>query len=281
MTDSLGESLRATIEDQRRALQQRLDSLKCSQQALRQTLGTLRSGNGHRLWLSGSRGPQPRSNDGIPAAPSYQQRDDERRRIARELHDELGQSLVVLSIGLKAAEDLCGGNDALVQQLSVLQKLVAEMHIAVRELTTRLRPAALEGGDVHKAISELVASWTAHTSVEVDVEFGPLETEPSPAAQDALYRFVQEALTNVARHARARQVSVVIQQRGEQLLALVEDNGVGCEVQPGNGAGHGFKGILERLEPLGGSLEMESSPGQGTTLYVRIPLTAREENRNE
>ena len=105
MTDPLGESLRAAIEGQRRALQQQLDSLQHSQTELRHTLGEVRQRRtGNRLWPSRSE-PRPQTSENLPG--SFDKvRDDDRRRIARDLHDELGQSLIVLSIGLKAAEDM-------------------------------------------------------------------------------------------------------------------------------------------------------------------------------
>ena len=275
--DALGESLRSRAEESRRALHESVTLLHQSLIQHRETLAKLNAkkslwhpaDDANGVWQDQS---EPRSEH-----RASEQLKQERRRISRELHDELGQALTVLRLGLKSTQQMCCDNAEAGQQLGDLVSLVDDMHVALRELTRRLRPAALDQADLLEAVSQLAVSWQKQTGIEVDLEIGALQTEVSPNLQAAVYRIVQEALTNVARHAQAQRADIVVQQRDAELLVIVEDDGVGCPTPSVQCEGMGLQGIQERLDPLGGSLEIESSPGQGTTLFVRIPLNSSEE----
>jgi signal transduction histidine kinase len=275
--DALSESLRLRAEKNRRALQERLDSLHHSQIQLRETLAKL---DGKKtLWFPSEEAQASRPEKNGRPRVSEQVLKQERRRISRELHDEFGQALTLLRLGLKSTAQLCSDNAAACQQLGDLLSLVDDMHVALRELTRRLRPAALDESNLLEALSRLAVAWQNQTGIEADLEIGSLQTEVSPDLQAVIYRIVQEALTNVARHARAQHADIVVQQRDAELLVIVEDDGVGCPTPTAECSGMGLQGIQERLAPLGGSLDIETSPGQGTTLFVRIPLTEFKETQ--
>jgi signal transduction histidine kinase len=122
-------------------------------------------------------------------------------------------------------------------------------------------------------LGQLVGEWSARTNVHVDLQISDLEDERLPPdVETALFRIVQEALTNVARHARAQHVSVVVQRHEGNAIAVVEDDGVGWNPDRGANGRLGLVGMRERVTLAGGRLEIESAPGEGTTVIARVPL---------
>ncbi len=190
----------------------------------------------------------------------------ERKRLARELHDETGQALTSILLGLKPLEQQVGA-----EPLKLIRDLVASALENVRRLTTELRPPALDDFGLAPALERLTTMVADRSAVDVQLNVSLPEGALVPEQETAIYRIVQEALTNVVRHARASTVSVVVTGGGGTVRAVIEDDGVGFN--PGNvrqGA-LGLVGMRERVGLLGGRLEVESSPGRGTALMIELP----------
>jgi PAS domain S-box-containing protein len=205
--------------------------------------------------------------------------EDERRRVARELHDSVGQLLTALSLAVKAAREAAPPSSS-AARLEEVERVAHELGRAVRELAFRLRPPALDDLGLDAALAQHLRSWSASVGVEVDYQSSGVQAERLPPdVETAIYRVVQEALTNVARHAQARQVSVVVARHDAHVAAVVEDDGVGfdpesAECRPG-GKRLGLIGMRERAALTGGTLDIESRPGFGTTIIVRFPIARR------
>lgn len=206
--------------------------------------------------------------------------EDERGRLARDLHDQLGQNLSTLMLGLKRLSQPAAGQSrspAPASQLKQLQLLTGQLIEQVHTIAWELRPVALDDVGLHGALSNYIEEWVTRSGVKVDLE-SDMEGERLPAVvETALYRVAQEALTNVVKHAHARQVSLTLQRRGPEVVMVVEDDGVGFvpEQVSSRSAGRrrmGVLGMKERITLAGGVLELESAPGHGTTLVVRIAV---------
>lgn len=206
--------------------------------------------------------------------------EDERRRIARELHDSLGQYVTGLSLALQALERSLTDGVAL-DRLGRLRRICGEVDRQLDRLVFDLRPMALDDHGLASAVPDYVTTWSALSSVEAECLVANLGTDRlSPPVETTVYRIVQEALANVAKHAAAQHVSVVIQRGDDALILTIEDDGRGFQYDDARtGAraltGWGLVGIRERVTTVGGRMELESAPGQGTTLIVRIPLPRR------
>jgi signal transduction histidine kinase len=205
--------------------------------------------------------------------------EDERRRVARELHDSIGQLLTALALAVDATRKSAPLPSAAEGKLAEVQSLSEELGRTVRDLIFQLRPTALDDGGLCVALGQHVAEWSARTGIVVDYEATAVQVERLPSEMEtAVYRIVQEALTNVARHARAHWVSVVVSAHAGQVTVAVEDDGIGFDpeapIPPGK---LGFIGMRERAALVGGSLDVESSPGGGTTVLARFPLGNKEE----
>jgi len=199
--------------------------------------------------------------------------EEERKRIARELHDDTSQSLTSLMVGLKVLSGLRSPDD-IEQHVAGLRKIVAETLEAVHDLALELRPRVLDDLGLVAALERNVAEYQRRFNLRVDFRaVGFEEPRLSPAIETAIYRIVQEALTNVARHAQAEHASVLLEQRDGQVRAIVEDNGQGFDpLQDRTGRKLGLYGMQERAVLLGGRLHLESQPDIGTTVVVTIPL---------
>ncbi len=204
--------------------------------------------------------------------------EEQRHRIARELHDQMGQHLAALRLGLKSLE----GNPGQPGLLRRLQDLMNQVGKEVHRIAMELRPTALDDLGLPTALRNYVEEWSERSGIATDLRAPDGEAERLPAhVETAVYRIVQEALTNVLRHARASRVSVIVERRADHLLAIVEDNGTGFDVDaapaPARGPGNlGLLGMRERAALAGGTLEIESSPGKGTTVFARVPLSEGE-----
>jgi PAS domain S-box-containing protein len=202
--------------------------------------------------------------------------EDERRRISRELHDDIGQSLTSLLVGLRAAEEEVG-KGGIQGRVSDLRKITGKTLQEVQRLARGLRPSVLDDFGLEEAIGRYAADFTSMYGIQVDVahDGGSTERLP-PAVETALYRIVQEALTNVWKYAKATTVSILLQRHPAQVQLIVEDNGQGFDSQilqrPVADAHLGLHGMRERAALLNGSISIESSPGTGTTIYVKVPL---------
>lgn len=202
--------------------------------------------------------------------------EDERKRIARELHDETTQALTSLMVGLKAlqgATSLDNVRDTVAQ----LRTMAAQTLDSLHSLALELRPSVLDDLGLVAALRRYVKDYATSFGLETDFAVVGLEEKRlTPQVETALYRIVQEALTNVARHAQASQVSVLLEQRGNSVIGIVEDDGRGFDVESALASGHleslGLRGMQERASLVGGKLTVESTPGIGTTVFIEIPL---------
>lgn len=204
--------------------------------------------------------------------------EDERRRLARELHDELGQQLAALLLGLKVLP----GYDQLPiltkDHLQNLQKITEQIMQRARRLAIDLRPETLDHLGLPEALQFYIREWSQRSGVPVDFHCNGLREIRLPAPiETTLYRVVQEALTNVLRHAQAKRVSVLLERRAGQVLTIVEDDGQGFERGEDYRLRHterslGLIGMQERVALVNGHLSIESSPGAGTTIFAKIPL---------
>ena len=204
--------------------------------------------------------------------------EEERRRISRELHDQMGQDLTVLMLGLKALRDAAPGDSSLHERVEPLQSLATRIGREVRTLALQLRPSALDELGLVATLANDVEQWSARALIAVDFHTTGLESQRLPSAiETALYRLAQEALTNILKHAQATTVSLIIDRRVDAVHMIVEDNGLGFDVAAVRDRAHiehrlGLVGMDERVEQLGGVLTLESAPGSGTAVFIRIPL---------
>ena len=196
--------------------------------------------------------------------------EDERRRIARELHDETGQSLTALLVGLRTLE----GSRTMAEAVKLARRLrgiAAHTLDEVGRLSRGLHPSILDDVGLGAAVTRQGQEVAQVHGIAVDVRIEGLDAEPlSPLLQSTVYRVVQEALTNVVKHADARSVSVRLVRDQATVELRVQDDGTGFE--PGNGRHIGLQGMLERAALVGGSVEVESLPGAGATITARFPV---------
>jgi signal transduction histidine kinase len=192
----------------------------------------------------------------------------ERRRLARELHDETGQALTSVLLGLKAVETA----DDVPAALANLRELVVGTLQDVRRLAVELRPKALDDFGLVPAVERLVETFRAATGMSVQLESRLGEARLPSEVETTLYRVVQEGLTNIAKHAGAQTVSVLLVRRNASVSALVEDDGTGFSRADEAEGGIGLAGMRERLALLDGRLTIESDPATGTTLVAEVPL---------
>ncbi len=195
----------------------------------------------------------------------------ERRRLARELHDETGQALTSILLGLKRVEEAKSREEARDVAVGLREQIVQTLQ-SVRRLAVELRPQALDDFGLAPALERLGEAFAEGSGITVDVQAN-LDSGRLPAeVETALYRIVQEALTNVAKHAGASRVSVVVTRREGVVMAVVEDDGQGFGAGGGEGGGLGLVGMKERVGLLGGRLAIESTEGAGTTIVAEVPL---------
>jgi signal transduction histidine kinase len=195
----------------------------------------------------------------------------ERRRLARELHDETGQALTSILLGLRALGEL-EGTAELSAALEEIRELVVTTLHDVRRLAVELRPKVLDDFGLVPALERLTSGFAEKTGIAVGLE-ARLSAGRLPAeVETALYRIVQEALTNVVKHADARNVSVLLSRGDAGVRLVVEDDGRGFAAADAGSDGFGLVGIRERIALLDGRLEIETAPDSGTTIVAEVPL---------
>jgi two-component system, NarL family, sensor histidine kinase DevS len=195
----------------------------------------------------------------------------ERRRLARELHDETGQALTSILLGLKALEERTDDPDSRAAT-GELRELVVSTLQDVRRLAVELRPSALDDFGLVAALERLAASFAEQTGIAVDFQTALADERLPEEVETALYRIVQESLTNVVKHARARRVSILLARQNGAVKAVVEDDGRGFDPAGESDDGFGLVGMRERLALLGGRLEVESGRDGGTTIAAEVPV---------
>lgn len=212
--------------------------------------------------------------------------EEERRRIARELHDQMGQNLTALNVGLKSLLD-GQSRSGLGSRVQHLQELATQTARDLHRVAVELRPAALDDLGLVKAIRALIETWSTRYRIDVDFEAGQYKAAGiSSEIETILYRIIQEALNNVAKHSGATRVALVLRRTEEQVQGIIEDDGRGFDArvtsQSGNGSGRlGLLGIRERLGIVGGEFKIESAPKRGATLFVRIPIPKAHEKEKK
>jgi len=205
----------------------------------------------------------------------------ERGRISRELHDRLGQDLTALKLGLQLVKKPGPFTPSVQSRIGQLEKLVDTLMQDIHRLAWELRPAALDDFGLDMALRRYATEWSEHNGVAAGFHSRGMETHRLPTeVETILYRIAQEALTNVLRHAKAQCVSVLLERRPDHVLLIVEDNGRGFDSQavlkaPDAHGRLGLLGMQERVILANGTIEIESTPGAGTTVFVRIPLESK------
>jgi signal transduction histidine kinase len=195
----------------------------------------------------------------------------ERRRLARELHDETGQALTSILLGLRAVDEARSGDDV-AKAVADLRELVVATLQDVRRLAVQLRPKALDDFGLVPALERLAQTFSESSGIRLQLE-ATLGEERLPAAvETTVYRIVQEALTNVVKHAEATEVSILLVRRDSALTVVLEDNGGGFDPEAVRSDSLGLEGMRERVALHDGRLTVESAPGSGTTLRVEVPL---------
>jgi two-component system sensor histidine kinase UhpB len=200
--------------------------------------------------------------------------EDERRRIARELHDQLGQQITALRLTLETLKSLSADRVELRNQIETLQDLAHALDQDIAFRVWELRPAALQRLGLAAALTEYAGNWSKRFGIRVELHL----TRPSGGRltldmETTMYRFAQEALNNVVKHARANRVDIVLEHPPEHVSLIVEDNGIGFDpstlATPGEG--FGLTGMRERAALAGAEFQIDAAPGRGTTVILRVP----------
>ncbi len=195
----------------------------------------------------------------------------ERKRLARELHDETGQALTSMLLGLHAIEEAKDPAEAREATARLRAQVVEALH-DVRRLAVELRPKALDDFGLVPALERLTQTFTEQTAIPVELEAVLGDARLPASTETALYRIVQEALTNVIKHSRASQVSVLLTRKRDTVAAVIEDDGVGFSPDQVQDGALGLIGMRERIALLDGRLTVESSPAGGTSIVVEVPV---------
>jgi signal transduction histidine kinase len=201
--------------------------------------------------------------------------EEERGRIAREMHDQLGQQLAALILKLGMLKGGFGEQEGLRGQFEALEADAKQLDRDVSFLVWELRPPALDDLGLQAALTRHTRTWSKHFNIAVKLHVAGMEKDRlTPEIETALYRIAQEALNNIVKHARAANVDIILERRAEEVSLIVEDDGVGFDTEEAPGAaggGLGLTGMRERTGTVGGTVEIESRPGGGVTVFVRIP----------
>ena len=202
-----------------------------------------------------------------------------RKRLARELHDQVGQYTAALRLGLEALQNRLASELDDYSDVVQLRGLVEQLDQEVDHLILSLRPPALDTG-LKAAALQYVLDWSERYRIAADFYGMEKELPPlPPESETAIYRVIQEALNNILKHAAAKRVSLILEARRGVLQLVIEDDGVGfdyaqfCQQRAGRRC-LGLAGMAERVALVQGSFELESACGKGTTIFVRIPLAA-------
>ena len=202
--------------------------------------------------------------------------EEERLRLSRELHDQVGQSLTAIKIDISRVEQRGQLSDPdLVERLRRARAGVDQTLQVIRRISMLLRPSMLDDIGLSAAVKWYARQFSENTGIPVAVSDDESAGGLPEASKASLYRIVQEALTNCARHAQARNVTISLGAAGQQFILCVKDDGKGLGPRPRSGQaprGLGLIGIEERVREMNGSLEIESAPGQGVVIRVSVPM---------
>jgi PAS domain S-box-containing protein len=202
--------------------------------------------------------------------------EDERKRIAREMHDQFGEQLTALELGIGMLKASCGDRPDLRAQVETLETVARQLDRDIEHLVWELRPTALDDLGLRAALTNYVQVWSKRVDIRAELHTsGLLDDRLSSEAETTLYRIAQEALNNAAKHSRAANVEVILERRPDHVLLVVEDDGVGFDYGEASASGRGFglQGMQERAALGGATIEIESAAGKGTTILVRMAST--------
>jgi PAS domain S-box-containing protein len=203
--------------------------------------------------------------------------EEERIRIARQLHDQMGQNVSALNLKLAMLQCTHGGQTDVDEQYETLRAIAKQLERDVDFLVWELRPTALDDLGLLTALSNYAQNWSKHFGVRAELhDVGMEKQRLSGEIESVLYRATQEALTNIAKHASASNVSILLERRSNIVSLIIEDDGVGFDAEQAFSAeqkGVGLLGMRERVSLVDGTVEVESTPGNGVTVAVRIPAT--------
>ena len=206
-----------------------------------------------------------------------QAREDDRAHFARELHDQLGQNLTALRIDFNSlANTIAAPEPATLVRLAAIDQLIDSLVDTTRQICDELRPGMLDDLGFEAAISSYVKNFTQRFGVPCDLLLDKESYGLDDSLSTTLFRIVQEALTNIARHARASHAMVALQDLGDELLLTIADDGCGLSTAlEGERKTYGLLGMRERVDMLGGRMAIDSSPGRGTHIEVMVPKSAQ------
>ena len=204
--------------------------------------------------------------------------EDERRNIARDLHDHLGQQLTGLRLKLQNHKDACGDNQKLRTEVEEIQLIAERVDEDLDFLEWELRPASLDEFGLAFALANFVQEWSKHFNTPAEFHTTGLDTKRLPADVEInLYRIAQEAINNISKHAKARAVDVLLERRNSHVTLIIEDDGRGFDPEvvdtKADGKKAGLQNMRERASFVGGTVDIESHPGKGTTVFVRTPVS--------
>ena len=213
--------------------------------------------------------------------------EDERRRIARDMHDSLGQQLTALRLKLASLKEQSLQGPGLDESIEDLQHLGAQVDAEVNFLVWELRPTVLDDLGLVAAIENYSREWSRHFGIPCEVHTAGFRRDRLDTNTETnLYRILQEALNNVFKHAQAKAASIVLEARRHEIVLVIEDDGIGFDPEAQKrvseaGRGLGLIGMRERAAIIGGNVEVEAAPGKGTTLYVNIPIKRKDGTANK
>jgi signal transduction histidine kinase len=208
-----------------------------------------------------------------------EQQEAQSRAVSRNLHDETGQGMAALKIGLGLLQREAGCTEAMRARIDELRQTADEVQEGLHRLAVNLRPSSLDRYGLVPALKQFIGAFRERNALDVEFLASGLDEERLDGdVETALYRIVQEGLTNVARHAHATRVGVIANREGKDLRLILEDDGCGFDPDEALGRGRlGLLGMRERAEMLGGTLTIESWPERGTTVFVQVPVRVPDE----
>lgn len=207
-------------------------------------------------------------------------REEEKRAIARELHDDLGSSLTALNMHLAILFQQMPNDVAITERIVQIKALLQSVTATKRRIQSGLRPDKLDIFGIKTAISDQAQEFEAYTGVACTVSLPDEDIKYNSEVEISLFRMVQETLNNIAKHAKATQVDIILDDDGEEIYLTIRDNGIGMSPQstPYHST-HGLRGMRERVAYLGGNIAIDSAPGAGTRITIKLPKSLEDKNR--
>ena len=217
-------------------------------------------------------------------AAMIRDQEEERRRIARDLHDDMGQSVTSILVGLRNIEE-SSSTDLRTERVQIVRQIATQLMDDVRRLSRGLRPTLLDDLGLRVALERLAAEFSKNTSIAMGLNIQQLEgCRFTPEIEIGLYRIIQEALNNITKHSKATRAQVTATVAGQSVSIVISDDGEGFAATDStktSGESHiGLSSMRERATLMRGHFELESQPGRGTTIRVSVPITEHADGQN-